>query len=569
MCKMNWPRRYEWKHYSVPALAILISVVIPLLQYYFRRFDNNTFTSWGLVFTTTPPVKFFLILVPGIVLASLAIRISFPFPRSLFLFLACAIVTAFFWGAAEVNVSASRYVTQAKHLELYGIPYFFKEWGNEIQAWMDMPAVPFFNGLIFRIFGESRIYIQLFTALLFGMTAVITYLIGKALWDEDTGFYAGLLLLGIPYLIIQTPLMLLDVHTMFFLTLSIYLYIRAVEAGGAGRAIAATCAVFVASFCKYSVWPMLSVLPVISLVYYFRKDGPLRRQVLQRSFLVLLLSLLLVGVALALKFEVVVGQIKLLLEFQRPSLGRWTETFASIFLFQINPVITIAAIISLFLAASKRDLKYLIVVWLPFLTVFFLLKRVRYMLPVFPMLTLMAAQGLAALRNPDLRKVIVASVIMTSLVTCFFLFQPFLNQWSAVNLKEAGQFLDTLDIDTVEVFTIPQQNYPVNPAVSVPLLDLSTHKRVVYRYVPGASSPDEDFHLSRFRDSWEYRNPLYYTSDAEHAAGKKAVAVILADQQDKIPPELTETIRTLHHTRSFTTSIPFFINQTLVRIYWQ
>jgi 4-amino-4-deoxy-L-arabinose transferase-like glycosyltransferase len=522
-----------------------------------------------MVFITTSPVIFFLTLAPCIALASLAARISFPFPRSLFLFFACCIVTAFFWGVAEVNISASRYVTQAKHLEIYGIPYFFKEWGNDIQAWMDMPAVPFFDGLIFWLFGESRIYIQLFTSLLFGTTAVITYLIGKTLWDEDTGFYAGLLLLGIPYLIIQTPLMLLDVHTMFFLTLAIYLYIRTVEAGGLARTLAATSAIFIASFCKYSVWPMLSVLPVISLVYYFQtNDGSLRRKVLQRSFRVLLLSLLLVGVAVALKFEVVVGQIKLLLEFQRPSLGRWTETFASIFLFQINPVISIAALLSLFLAMWKRDLKYLIVIWLPLLAVVFHLKRVRYILPFFPMLTLMAAQGLATLRDPKLRKVIIASVIMTSFVTCFFLFRPFLNQWSAVNLKDAGQFLDTLDVDTVEVFVMPRQNYPVNPAVSVPLFDLSTHKRIFFQYISGASSPDEDPHTSRFRDSWEYRNPSYYTSGAEHTTGKKAIAVILADLQDKIPPELNETISTLHHARSFTTSIPFFVNQTLVRIYW-
>ncbi len=400
------PAKHEWNRYSVPVVAILICAVVPFLQYHFRRFDDNTFTSWDMVFTTTAPVAFFLVLLPGILLALLAFRISYPcpFPRSLFLFISCGIVTAFFWGAAEVNISASRYVTQAKHLELYGIPYFFKEWGNDIQAWMDMPAVPFFDGLIFRLFGESRIFTQLFTAFLFGMTAVITSLIGKTLWDEDTGFYAGLLLLGIPYLIIQTPLMLLDVHTMFFLTLSIYLYIRAMEEGGSGRMLAAACAVFIASFCKYSVWPMLSVLPVISLVYYFQTDVSLRRKVLQRSFQVLLLSFLLVGVVVALKFEVVVGQIKLLLEFQAPSLVRWTETFASIFLFQINPVISIAAIFSLFFAVWKRDLKYMIVVWLPLLAAFFQLKRVRYILPFFPMLTLMAAQGLAALQNPRTSK---------------------------------------------------------------------------------------------------------------------------------------------------------------------
>ncbi len=40
--------------------------------------------------------------------------------------------------------------------------------GHGIQAWMDLPAVPFFDGLIFKLFGEYRVSIQLFTAFLSG-----------------------------------------------------------------------------------------------------------------------------------------------------------------------------------------------------------------------------------------------------------------------------------------------------------------------------------------------------------------------------------------------------------------
>ncbi len=81
---------------------------------------------------------------------------------------------------------------------------------------------------------------------------------------------------------------------------------------------------------------MLSVLPVISAVYYFRNHGPIlsdfpltpalsnegrgrkfgnaaSRQVLQTTLRVLLLSLLLIGVPLLLKLDVVVSQIKLMI----------------------------------------------------------------------------------------------------------------------------------------------------------------------------------------------------------------------------------------------------------------
>jgi 4-amino-4-deoxy-L-arabinose transferase-like glycosyltransferase len=564
---MKWPSWFDRNRFSTIVIACLIGIVIPLVQYYFRRFDDNPFTGWYLIFLTTPRSNV-LLLFSSVILAFAFFRIPFSLSRPLFLFLACFVATVFFWSVPEINTVSARYVTQAKNLEIYGISYFLKEWGHGIQAWMDLPAVPFFDGIIFKAFGESRVCIQLFTAFLFGMTAVVTYFIGKSLWDEETGFYGGILLLGIPYLIIQTPLMLLDIHTMFFLTLSIYLYIRALETGGLTAVIVATGALFIAFFCKYSVWPMLSVLPVISLVYYFRRENRGRREILRTSLCVFLLSLLLVGIPILLKFDVLVYQIKLMFSFLRPSLGRWTENFSSIYLFQIDPVITVAAVVSVILAAWKRDLKYLVVFWLPFLAVFFKIKRIRYILPVFPMLTLMAAQGLVSLRNRDLEKIIVAAVVATSLATCFLLYRPFLKQWSAVNLEEAGRFLDTLDVDVVDVIAVPQQHYPVNPAIAVPLLDLSTHKRIFYHYVPDASTAEEDYHTSRFRDSWEYQNPPYYEMGAELPSKKRAVAVILAKVEEKIPPDVKDTIEAFPHTKSFTTYSPFLGNHTIVRIYW-
>ncbi len=565
---MHHPENKSENRYIIPTITFSIAVVIPFLQYLFRRFDDNPFTGWHLVFLTTPDRTLVLVVLSGLLIATGLFKIALPRPRTFWLFLAGFLVALCFRNEPEINTVSARYVVLAKHLELYGIASFWKEWGHGLQAWMDLPAVPFFDGLLFKAFGESRIVLQLFTAALFGMATVVTYLIGKTLWDADTGFFGGMLLLGIPYLLTQTPLTLLDIHTMFFLTLSVYLFIRAIDAGGIGRIIAAACAISIAFFCKYSVWPMLSILPVTAAVYYFQHAGTHRREVLQRTLWVLLLFLLLVAVPLILMRDVIADQILLMQTFLRPSLGRWTESWTSIYLFQISPVITLAAIASLFLAAWKRDWKYLIVLWLPFLAVFFKIERVRYILPAFPLLTLMAARGIAGLRSRNVQKIIGVSVVAASLATALFLDLPFLEQWSAVNLLQAGRFLDTLPVDTVEAFAVPQQRYPVNPAIAVPLLDLSTHKRIRFHYVPGASTPDEDYHTSRFRDSWEYRNPRYYETGSDQTAGKEAVAVILADVKEPIPPDLTEIIGKLHHEKSFTTFFLFSANNTIVRVYW-
>jgi hypothetical protein len=550
----------------------VIGSLIPLAQYSFRKFDDNNYASWDWIFRIVNPGNYALALISGILLVAIAFSaFRFTLPsrlRNTALFSACFIAAAVLWMTPEANIDTSRYFMQAKHLELYGINYFLSEWGKGIPAWTDLPAVPFFHGLLFTVFGESRLPVQIFTTLLFAMTAVLTSLIGKTLWDEDTGFYAGALLLGMPYLLSQTPLMLVDVPTMFFLMLSIHLFMSVVEAGGLWRVAAAACSVFLTACCKYSTWPMLSVLPLIAIVFWVKSDGQFRLQIMRRSISTFLASFLLVGVAGVLKYDVVSSQLNLLMNFQRAGLERWGESFASTFLFQIHPFVTLAAIASFVVAVKKRDLKYSIAAWLPFLIIIFQIKRIRYTLPVFPLVSLMAAYGLNVFRDHEFRKLVVACIVTTSLTVSFFAYMPYFNHWSAVNLEQAGSFLNTLDIDAVEVFTAPQREYPVNPAVAVPILDLFTRKTIVYRYRPGASSPDEDARLSRFRFSWEYQNPGYYTATAKGRLAKRAVVLISGRQRDEVPAEAADSLSGLHSSMSFTTINPLFRYQTLVRIYW-
>ena len=142
--------------------------------FFLRRYDDNSLASWNIIFLSgAKPARFFIFLLAALLFASLISisRISLPARvRPLFLFAAATAVAALCWSIPEVNIDASRYFQQAKYLEQYGVAFFLKEWGREIPAWTDLPAVPFFYGLIFRLFGETRIFTQIFTVLLFGMT---------------------------------------------------------------------------------------------------------------------------------------------------------------------------------------------------------------------------------------------------------------------------------------------------------------------------------------------------------------------------------------------------------------
>jgi hypothetical protein len=319
-----------------PLVAILTFTVFILL-FIFRSIDDNRLTSWRWVFENVNAGNVYMLLLAGIFIAWMLSRLPRPGPRALFVM--SFVAGAIFWREPEVIVDASRYFTQAKHLEMYGIGYFIKEWGGEIHAWTDMPLVPMLYGLIFRYIGESRIFIQIFTTLLFSLTVVLVSLTGRDLWDEEVGSSAGMLMLGMPYLYTQVPLMLVDVPSMFFLVLSLFTLNRALDRGGV-MIVLSSLSIVCCIFSKYSMWLMLSVLAVLFLLRL--KEGPAGK-VLWRGIPVILLAGCISGILMLMRYEVISEQMRFLVDYQRPGLKRWTESFISTFFYQVHPFVTLGA----------------------------------------------------------------------------------------------------------------------------------------------------------------------------------------------------------------------------------
>jgi hypothetical protein len=504
------------------------------------------------------------ILIPGLILAYALSKTSHLERNPIYLLLISFFLGAIFWKVPEVIIDASRYFTQAKHINEYGMSYFLDEWGRDIMAWTDLPLVPFIYGLIFKFFGEYRLYIQIFTTLLFSLTVVLTYMIGKTLWDKQTGFVGGLLLLGIPYLYSQVPLMLVDIPTMFFLTLSIFTIIKALKQGGVGFITISSIALLLTFFSKYSTWLWLTVLFIIFMV--FLKIAP--KEIFKRGGAIALLSLLLVGAAISFNYDVISDQIGLLLNFQRPGLRRWGESFISTFFFQIHPFITVAALYSIYVAFRKKDLKYAIISYLVLLVIFMQIKRIRYIIPLFPMFTLMASYGLMQIRNSEIRRFIVFCIIISSLVLAYFAYLPFLQTISIVNLKNSGKFLNSLDVANIEVFTLPQEKSVINPAISVPLLDLFTNKRITYGMDIDPTGVWERVKNSALRFTWEYKNPPYYMNDTKDLGKVTAVVVISSDPNQLIPGPIEQRIKKYNSSKEFKTFSNLFRYRTIVTVYY-
>ncbi|MBZ0157998.1 MAG: glycosyltransferase family 39 protein [Alphaproteobacteria bacterium] len=557
-------------------LVSLLVLLCFLLPFSFRTFDDNRLTSWEWVFDGANVVRMVFLLLGGISLAYLLSRSPLPERApSLFLFMAAFGSASLFRGEPEAIVDASRYFTQAKYLSVYGVGSFLSEWGKALPAWTDMPLIPFLYGLIFSLFGEERGVLQIFTTTLFSLTVVLIYRTGKELWDEEVGVYAGTSFLGIPYLFTQVPLMMVDVPSTFFLLLSVFTLLKGIRCGGKWVPLAAFAALF-AFLSKYSLWMMLSVLGIAGavLVQQGRATGEGKER-LHRLLSVFLLFALLAGGSVLLKSGVVADQLRLLSLYQKPGLKRWGESYLSTFFFQIHPFVTLAAAGSVFAALRKKDLTYLIVVWLIALLFLLQIKRIRYSLPAFPMFALMASYGLREIRDKGLRKFTALCIMICSLVIALFAYRPFMQSISSVNLKNAGEFLDTIQGKECEVFVLPYGDPVLNPAVSVPLLDLYTRKEIRFEPLPGPQPPPEIRTVSPLRFTWEYRNPPYYSRPRPRGHTPKGadhpvpVAVISEHPVKELPAFIRERVKGLSAVRSFTVSDDIFLHQTVVTVYYR
>ncbi|GAB4389600.1 MAG: hypothetical protein Kow0025_15950 [Thermodesulfovibrionales bacterium] len=536
----------------------LLAMVVFLGLYLYRHLDDNRLTGWRWVFKTARPAYTFVALGASVAAAWLLSRLRMPGPGLLFVI--AFGFSALFWREPEVLVDASRYFTQAKHLELYGAGYFLREWGGEVAPWTDMPLVPFLYGLAYKVFGEARVVTQALVSAMFALTAAVSYLLGRDLWDEDVGQSAGALMLAMPFLYSQVPLLLVDVPAMFFLAVSVFAFNRALERGGAGYAGLTALAVFASVFSKYSLWLMLTVLGIVFLVRLPRAPWT----VLRRAASALALSGALSGAFAAYKYGTIREQMELLMAFQKPALKGWSESYVSTFLYQVHPFVTAGAVFSVVAAVRRKDPRYLIAAWLLVLMFALEIKRSRYVIPLFPMLALLSAYGLREIREVQIRRFVVAVSVLMSVSLAFFAYLPYLDSLSAVNLKRAGRYLDAQAPGEVMVFTTPQRS-TVNPAVAVPILDLFTKKRISYGYEPANVPGEESLRLAPLRFTWEYDNPRYYEPRGE--GPWPLVAVISARASDPLPEALARDIGSYNLLETFGAATDIFSYKTVVRVY--
>jgi len=545
-------------------LVFLSVVCIYFLQYRFRILDDNTLLSWRWITTEETFFKLLLPLVIGLVLVYKCCQMQVTETRAIaILVLTAFLISMFSWQTPEVIVDSARYFIHAKVINSEGLGYFLSAWGSDVNAWTDLPLISIVYGLMFSIFGESRMAIQLLNSGFFAATAVLTYLIGKNLWDAQLGIFAAFLLLAIPYLHIQTALMLVDVPAMFFLALAFWLTILALQKGNAGVIGLASISIVLAMLSKYSIWIAASVI----LLLPFAISGVAKPDLVKRLGILIFSSGSLMLVLGAVYYESVMDQFGLLFGFQWAGLSRWQESYVSTFLYQIHPIVSLLLLISLGLAVKTKDTKYFLIA-LPVL-VFLLLgiERARYLIVLFPFIALLAAFGLRYFQDFVIKKYIVASAVYVSVLITVGLSIPFLASMGAANIKAAAKYIDSLHVNEVLVLVSEQERSSINPEISIPLLDYYTDTNIKHYFTDQKNNYKQSVsQTSPLRFTWQLK-PFPYSKMEPNNNYSGTIVLITSNKIQSVSSEIKQKLKEYSLKRKFLLNDGVFRYQTVVKVF--
>lgn len=479
------------------AVGFIGLLLFPLL-FLARGADNNTLTSWQWTIPRDNFSLYFLALCLLVLTAFVTAR-TLPIEKighpllALIAFLAVMPL----WSAPEMMLDSGRYLLQARYLAENGILSFVKGWGHQIWIWSDLPLSSALYGLVLRFAGSSTLSYQILNTLLFSGAVLLTSAVGNLLWNRHLGIMSGLMLLGSPFLLTQAPQFMNDLHVMFFLVLYLYCLLRLQQSGRIWYCIC-PCSSALLFLSKYSVWPIVFFLPalILSTGCNGRKHP---RAGLYWNFGV---SLLFIGAIFFAFKDVFLSQIHLLRGFQAGGLHSWRENYCSTYLFQTHPFITLASCFGIIAAIRRRDAKVLALAWFPLYAVLLSMARSRYLIPFFPLLTLLAAYGLEEIKWMVIRRYIVAIAVLFSLMLTYGAYLPFFKTTSMMNLKLAGEYIDSLHNDSVVVRTLPQHRSKGATTAAIPLLALYTDKKLLLENPESSDGlPKEFTHPLQFTES--------------------------------------------------------------------
>ncbi len=453
------------------AISILLSYGVTLIMIKYPA-SYTSGSPVALFWSGVPTVsigKSLLFLISALIFSYILTNVKLELDERyvlIYLFAAAFVISMFLWNMPEVNNDYRVYFDYAKYIEVNGLRDAYPV-GSSGSTYFVMPIL---DGYMFRLFGEERIVIQVLRTALFALTAVVTYYIGKELWNRKVGFVAGALLLSFPYFLSMSHLMLIDVPLAFFVALSVFAVIKA------------------ANNSKWFVF----VIPVLLLALFTKKTG-----VVYLGFLVPVVLL-----ALSIKYRwkilkiaapilAIIGLIALInfSDFLKGVVDSLLHgqlvSFTSHGLYWVNPqyylkslpivagpIVTIFAFGSIILLLKNRDHRLLIPVAWMIIPVFLMVNPAfRHLIPAYPAYALAAAVMLIELEkgisigkkclilDRQNWKYIVYSTVILSIFMALFVFPQIEETHMQVNVKESAEYTNELGARNISIVTIGDASF--------------------------------------------------------------------------------------------------------------
>jgi 4-amino-4-deoxy-L-arabinose transferase-like glycosyltransferase len=306
------------------------------------------------------------------------------------------------------NFDASKIVAEE------GVDQFFANYAS--LPWLGEqhpPMMPLFYGFAMRILGVNLFVIRLVSLVLAIATVLLTYLVGRELYNPDTGLLAAFLLLSFPLFLRMSAAALTDIPVTFFFSLVLFSTLRLLRtpsyrlAGVAGLSIGAG---------LLSKYTMVLIYPV--LLSYVAVSRPFRR--LKYHLLVLtLVSIGILGIWLAYAYQsgfLAAQQDTITSYASAVTATRWGKRWM---LEMVSTRLTSALgfynIPMLFLGGldlvRRRDqASIFVILWITivFLVLILTLPDARYFMPAFPAVAIGMARGLRRISEATERGVLLA-----------------------------------------------------------------------------------------------------------------------------------------------------------------
>jgi 4-amino-4-deoxy-L-arabinose transferase-like glycosyltransferase len=134
------------------------------------------------------------------------------------------------------------------------------------------PLIPLVNGFAMHVLGVELLVIRLVALAFATATLLITYFLGRELYDRNTGFRAALLLLSFPLFLRQGSAAMTDIPATFFFSLALLLTLHLLRKPTYRLSVATGIAIGAGLLSKYT---MVLIYPV--LLSCFATSGPFRR----------------------------------------------------------------------------------------------------------------------------------------------------------------------------------------------------------------------------------------------------------------------------------------------------